>query len=516
MDHSTALLFNTTADVLRQKDCKIAEQASLINHQQNLLAEKHAETTSLKKRIEELQSHAAALQGRVYDQAAELAALKSPKTVQNTETQTEPVEVQDKQVQTKKMAVQQTEVQTDMQSFSQEAGIDHYPLVFWKPKQESTLIKFAQDSVRRFWTEVAATCSAVAVELAEIGTENALLQADEELDTAKDLIRQAKADIETREAQQAKGVDIEPPQAQEADAGVETPQAKKAAKKKRAAKPTAEERAAQAEADLKAHKEAVRARQEEERRQKAQVIADRKAKMQARDKQKEPEQVPEQEQKKAAGGAKAGKPDTSVLSTAQSDAVHRFARITQDTFLSRENKFWFESMDEGMPALLVMYVQECLGSKSWKLKQVDQHFMLVADLVIKAGEKTVSYASPRVSGQDIVLWVERADFVNGCQLLFKHVPVSADELKAETIMNAFALIKKNWAFGALKLREADLKDDYGLAMQHITTSDQGVMTVTVLKLIIWFRQGRIKAMATCVDPRAAFALLDSGLGLDDF
>jgi hypothetical protein len=313
--------------------------------------------------------------------------------------------------------------------------------------------------------------------------------------------------------------DIKTPGAQEAKVFVETlhtQKAKKAAKKKRAAKPTAEEKAAKDEADLKAHKEAVRARQEEERRQKAQVIADRKAKMQARDKQKEPEQVPEQEQKKAAGGAKAGKPDTSVLSTAQSDAVHRFARITQDTFLSRENKFWFESMDEGMPALLVMYVQECLGSKSWKLKQVDQHFMLVADLVIKAGEKTVSYASPRVSGQDIVLWVERADFVNGCQLLFKHVPVSADELKAETIMNAFALIKKNWAFGALKLREADLKDDYGLAMQHITTSDQGVMTVTVLKLIIWFRQGRIKAMATCVDPRAAFALLDSGLGLDDF
>lgn len=506
MEPSTVFLFNTTADVLRQKDCRLAEQDSLLKHQQKLLAEQHGENACLKKKIEELQCHAATVQGRLFDVLGERAALKC-KPVEHVETQTESVESQEMQIQTEDRVVQEMQVQTDMSAVSNEAGIDQYPLVFWKPKQDSTLVSFAQTGVRRFWHEVAAACTVVAAELAEIGMENALLEADEEFDAIKERIRQAKLDLETMPTQEVK----------KALETMPTPEVKKAAKKKRAAKPTAEEKAAKAEAELKAHQEAVRARQEQERRQKAQAIAEKKAKMQALRASAE-EQVRKEAEKQArleaAGMAKTGRPETFVLSPAQIDRVGSFARITKETFLTRGGHV-FDSMGEGLPALLGLYVLECFGSESWQLKQADDKFLLVVDRVFGAKRTPVYYQSPSVSAHDIVFWAEKVDFVKGSEFLFKHTPMPADERVAATIINAFELIRENWAFETLKLRKADLKDDYGLAMQQITLVDKSVMTMTVLKLIIWFRQGRIRAMAMCVDTAKGMAMLDLDLFSDE-
>ena len=178
----------------------------------------------------------------------------------------------------------------------------------------------------------------------------------------------------------------------------------------------------------------------------------------------------------------------------------------------------FSDRGEGLPCLLALYVLECFGSTSWQLKQAEDNFLLVVDREIGVNKVPVYYQSPLVSAEDIVFWVERDDFVKGSVFLFKHTPVPADERVAATIINAFELIRKDGVFEILKLRKADLKDSYGLAMQQITLVDKSVMTMTVLKMIIWFRQGRIQALATCADVKKSMVLMDKMLELaeDDY
>jgi hypothetical protein len=286
----------------------------------------------------------------------------------------------------------------------------------------------------------------------------------------------------------------------------------KAAKAAEVAELEEQEKAAKAEAERKAHQEAVRARQEQERRQKA----DRKAKMQAlRTRAEEQARL----EASTACMAKSSRPETvtSVLNKAQIDQVENFARVTKETFLIKAVQIYdFPNMSEGLPALLALYVLECFGSTSWQLKQVDDKFLLVVDRVSAVKQTKVYYQSPLASAIDIVAWVERADFVKGSEFLFKHTPVPVDERVAATIINAFELIRGDWAFEILKLRKADLKDDYGLAMQQITLRDKSVMTMTVLKLIIWFRQGRIRAMATCVDYTQSLSMVGKNLLFDDY
>ena len=193
-----------------------------------------------------------------------------------------------------------------------------------------------------------------------------------------------------------------------------------------------------------------------------------------------------------------------MLSPAQIGRAENFAEIAKKTFSTRGGQA-FDNMGEGLPALLGLYVLECFGLESWQLKQGkhDGEFLLVVN-----GEMQMYYQSPSVSAHNIVLWAENIDFVKGSEFLFKHAPVQADERVAATIMNAFELVRGNWAFETLELREADLKDEYGLAMQQITLKDERVMTMTILKLIIWFRQGRIRAMAMCKDSAKGVAVLE--------
>jgi len=563
MDPSTAFLFNATSGVIgvmREKNQIIAEQDFLIKHQQNLLAEQHAENIRLKKKIEELEGHAATVQGRLFDLGAELAALKSPKNVETTETQTE---VSSTQTQTEVSSTQtQTEVSSTQTQTEAQGGVVHTTQAGTQTgNQPQTCVQLlnellsdqintptgmrtAKSIVRKAieniqdevyaWDCLLIDLERIFQELALINAEkNCLLaevwrfimvetalqqapvveepapQVDEPAPLVEDL---CKADIKTPETQQAKVV-VETQHTQ---------QAKKAAKKKRAAKQTAEEKvakqtaeekAAQAEADCKSHQEAVRARKEEERRQKARAIADRKAKIQAFREQKEKE--PEQ---KAAGGAKAGKPDTSLLSPTQMDRGENFSRITEKTFLTRSRDYFeFKIMEDDLPILLGLYVLECFGFESWRLRQEDEKFSLIVNRPYEGKKSSVFFHSPWVSAHHIVLWVECADFVECSQLLFKHAPVPEEMqvVAQSTIINAFERIRKNWEFDVLQLRKADPKDMYGLSMQHITVANQSVMTVTILKLILWFHQGRISIMATEVSPEKGIAMLCRDLTGDD-
>ena len=291
----------------------------------------------------------------------------------------------------------------------------------------------------------------------------------------------------------------------------------KAARAAEAAKLEEQEKASKAEAERKAHQEAVRARQEQERRQKA----ERKAKMQTLRARAEEQARLEAARLEASAVAKSGRPAvvTSVLNPAQIGQVENFAQITKETFLTRASCIYeFSDKGEGLPCLLALYVLECFGSTSWQLKQAEDNFLLVVDREIGVNKVPVYYQSPLVSAEDIVFWVERDDFVKGSVFLFKHTPVPADERVAATIINAFELIRKDGVFEILKLRKADLKDSYGLAMQQITLVDKSVMTMTVLKMIIWFRQGRIQALATCADVKKSMVLMDKMLELaeDDY
>jgi hypothetical protein len=278
--------------------------------------------------------------------------------------------------------------------------------------------------------------------------------------------------------------------------------AKKANKKKKAPKETQEEKQAKEEAERKAHEEAVRARKEQERREEAKKTADRKAKMQALRAKKEQEVRAELMQ------AKTFKPATS--DSFELDVVRKFNHDVKSTFVMRDTT-WAEMTEcEETPAFLTLYVLECFGMKSWKLEQVNDKYRLVLD---RSEDGTIiNYSSSLVRSNDIVLWVERDEFVKSSQTVFKYTPVPKEERFATMILKSFGNIRLDKRFEILELCDATELDHYGLAMQKITLKDKTVLTCSMVKLIVWFNLGKIDAMATAKNPFAFLSELDDLLG----
>jgi hypothetical protein len=166
---------------------------------------------------------------------------------------------------------------------------------------------------------------------------------------------------------------------------------------------------------------------------------------------------------------------------------------------------------EETPAFLALYVLECFGMESWKLEQVKDKYKLVLD----RGEDgtVIDYSSSLVRANDIVLWVERDEFVKSSRTLFKYTPVPKEKGVAELILKSFEKIRLDKKFEVLELCDATELDHHGLVMKTITLKDKTVLTCSMVKLFVWFFLGKIDSMATAKDPVAFMSDLDDLLGL---
>lgn len=489
------------SNTLFNKDIELNEQKRLTGHQAKLLAEQHAEIAALKKKIDELRGFAATLQGRVYDQGAELAALKF-KSVEFAGTQTDLAVSQEMQVQTDAVTVSTREIETQTVTGYVAYAMDKTDEFLVKAHEARFALRREINEVQAELADWEATTDEVELVLHELNScqsEVGLLglQVAKLMFLAPEPLVQA---LEVEALDIPSMLSVEP--VINAEPFSESEPAKKASKKKRSApkkKLDEEEKAARMEAELKAHEEAVRARKEEERRKEAQKKAERKARMQNSRAQKE--QDTEVAQTRQPAAARAPPPCVSVLNPAQIDMFGKFQNVVFETFAMRSEHKVEEEIFGDTFALLRLFVLECFGADSWNLHQVGDKFKLVAVRKLSGAGRFAEFSSPLGSMADIVFWTEREEFVKLSHWMFKPTPLPTDELVASTVANAFLEIKDFWGFKVLGLRGVGGKDAFGLSMLQITTKNLGVLTVSRIKLVTWFRLGRIDSMAAQVNPR---------------
>ena len=514
-------------NALFNKDIELLELRKVNTHQAQLLAKKHAEIDELKKKIDELRGFAATWQGRVYDQAAELAALKC-KSVEFAGTQTDIVGGQDMQVQTDIVGGQDMQVQTEelLQAGTREI----------ETQTITGYVAYATDKTDEFLLQAHEAHYALCREIRQVQSELAELDSvlDDEIVSceteravhAMQMVKMQLLPISlAMPAQEATPFDVEPvleqafaqevvPDVQDETTNTNSTGKKGSSKNK---KMTPEEKAAKQQqkaaeaeakrlAELEAHKEAARANRERERIAKIQKKAELLARVQTA-RAEETQATPVQAKKVQAVPATA-RPlpmSASVLSAAKVDVAEKAGLGVAETFAMRSNDARDLLIEEDVPAILGLYVLECFGESSWKLEQADKKFRLVLRREYPKTGKVITKASPFVSGKDIVFWIERPEFVTATKAVFEFRPFLADELMANTIANAFERIRKSSAFQTLRLRVSARKDAFGLSMRQITLKDGSAMSFSLVKLIIWFYMGKIEAMAGTSSPQSCLA-----------
>lgn len=446
---------NSTAAVLQQKDCKIAEQDqklnyqdALIKHQQELLAGQHAEIATLHKKVDELKGYIASLQGRLFDQVAELAALKcktleeaAPLTVLESSVQTDTISLKDAQVQTM-----------------------------------AAYVDYAWDMTEQFIMQVLTVRRELCQEIRRVQAELA------DMDAELDGIEICQTILLSRSLQ------LEP-----TNTG-EQVTAKSAEKKRKDKKSKAEleaEKQAKMQADLKVHKEAVRARAEQERREKNKKQAERKAILTA-PRVQPGHALPGHDNPEARANEVARRVEEmkrakefNVFHTKMFEFYQMRACPTYTLPFSKENS-----------RLLALYTVECLGVSGLQLNACT--FSETFRLEPECGrEHVVSLCkSPLVNGATIMTWLDHEPFYKACHAFFGLEYPSANLDDSAFILEQFNKIKDDPLLKVVELEERTGDIDWqDLQLFQMRVPEGRKITVCMLSVIVWFKTGKLEHTA---------------------
>jgi hypothetical protein len=485
MEAQSLQLIRAVTDTLYYKDVEIMELRNRIDLMIASMSQQSAEIAGRDEKIKELQAFSAALQGQLMDTKDELAVLKM-KQVEDAETQTPDLDLKE------------MHVQTDMLIPLEEISVDHYPLVFLKAAVDKDWLN-DRDVTR---THVLNELREILLELSLVDAEFDRISAAKRLQEARFFAAQVQfAESKTQDfvddlilARHKVALEVE-------DILAELCQIKEDSYCEIQYHREQEAAAARArKADDEAEKKAARRRELQELLRQSRERAAKEKELAKKAKAKEEaEEAEEASFRKALSASRA-----SALRVTQEAQFFKTAKKIFSLRSNEESDFYF--MGEGLPAFLALYVVEWFGSESWRLQNKGEEFRLVMNRKYADDKPVVSYESPYVSGKNIVFWIEHPDFVKDSLALFPYTPVSKDERVSYSIMKAFEEIRVSKSFTTLQLRKADVYDDYGLAKQQITVRGKQVI-LTVLKLVIWYRLGRITCMATRLDPLASLSQL---------
>ena len=148
--------------------------------------------------------------------------------------------------------------------------------------------------------------------------------------------------------------------------------------------------------------------------------------------------------------------------------------------------------------LVRFYLEERVGTNGFRIQHRAGLYRLTCFTDAKA-----QFASQFTSLEDIVSWLDRADFAKACQDFFGYDVIGpCIDTNALDIAAVFQTIKDEPAFTQLKLRDHGKVDCFNLTMYDITALDPRGMdrmfSCSTIQLVVWFALGKIRALAkTC-------------------
>jgi len=178
------------------------------------------------------------------------------------------------------------------------------------------------------------------------------------------------------------------------------------------------------------------------------------------------------------------------------DKMAQFGKTLNTVFAKTDKHgFDFKSLDGGIPALLRLYIGECIGTGVFQLEQRGgkDKFRLIGNVVVDGN--VYEHTSPFVKAANIVFWLDDHMFRDACKAFLGFTPNKRDKDVEATIANAFEGAKDTLPFLVLQLTPVQGDSRHGLPLQRITSREGWCVTGSMLQMTLWYYIGKISFLA---------------------